>query len=845
MFAVYEADVSGLVSLGSDSIILPSGRQFTKYAFYYSPLLGKDMVSGALIQGNPVIGADGLLSTCGPYTVLNGMSNDISDPYWSEIIVTVLSPNSFVAPSQWSYLQKSINTVDGKLYTVSFYAYVEPGGQLDGYEIKHSSSASGNQAYISLTEERKRYTKTVIGKTGGGVVQFGIADNNISNWSKVYIDTINITATPYAMPPAINTTTGQLSVPSSFAGLGVGPKFPVGSALPDLASDFWTVVGGELLPAAVDLTSDWQATIDCVINDLSSFTTSVNSRGVFTASTVLIVGSYYEISIIASSTSDLMAVSYSTVTGSATSVNVLKDGTPVRMLAGADRLYIRNTTAATTELISVSLKQIQPSQAWQACGDNLLNSFDGAADGVELTDYETDKSYGDCTRISGASYAIATILNDSGYKDGGILIPGAEYEATFRIFDYVEGAMQVSEFSGAGAISRDANGTYTERFTAPDNILVFKRTVNPTTLKFEIISVKEISPAQGELVVEWMPMFSTANVTGVVNILTANDDAGSFLFYNGATQEIHAFDGVNTATVPCVPVAGQLYEIGFTWGENTGQKMQLSLDVSIGSITPYNGRVPVADALSFGWTATDWQSFGHVKLLKEPVWTPTIFTFDVNATQVITGAFSTTVGETITVDWGDGTNDTYTGTDQSYSKDYGSVGDRVVSIYGASGAVITKFTMTTSGADISFDITNAPSGLTYLDIWGANTVSGDLGTAPSGLTYLDIRGSNTISGDIGTAPSGLTSLLITGSNTISDYITKTWTTIPVAFDLRPVSPGGLSTAEIDQLLIDLDTDLTWTSGTITLTGTNAPRSAASDAAVANLILEGVTVTTTP
>lgn len=200
---------------------------------------------------------------------------------------------------------------------------------------------------------------------------------------------------------------------------------------------------------------------------------------------------------------------------------------------------------------------------------------------------------------------------------------------------------------------------------------------------------------------------------------------------------------------------------------------------------------------------------------------PPIFSFQVNNTQIISGLFSTIAGKTISVDWGDGSaRSTYSGTDQAWSKDYGSAGNRTVRIFGA--VVLTKFQMDRAGADISFDVANAPTGLTHLYVYGSNTLTGDIANAPTGLIYLAVG----------------------GNNTIADYTTPhTWTTKPATFILIPVAPGGLSTAEIDNLLIDLDDDFVWTTGTINLTGTNAARSSNSDAAVTSMTGQGATVTT--
>lgn len=175
------------------------------------------------------------------------------------------------------------------------------------------------------------------------------------------------------------------------------------------------------------------------------------------------------------------------------------------------------------------------------------------------------------------------------------------------------------------------------------------------------------------------------------------------------------------------------------------------------------------------------------------------FEFDVNSTQTISGQFSTATGRSVTLDWGDGTSDTYSGTDQAWSHDYGSAVNKTVRM--SKSVYLTKFQMDASGANISFDLKDLPRNVTYL--------------------------------------------YVSGSNTISDYTTPhTWITKPATFHIVPVGAGGLSTVEIDNLLIDLDADLVWSSGnTITLTGTNAARSSASDAAVANMESEGATITT--
>ena len=218
------------------------------------------------------------------------------------------------------------------------------------------------------------------------------------------------------------------------------------------------------------------------------------------------------------------------------------------------------------------------------------------------------------------------------------------------------------------------------------------------------------------------------------------------------------------------------------------------------------------------------------------------FTFRVIATQTIGGVFSTAAGQAITVDWGDGTTNSYTGTDQAYSKNYGSVGNRVVRIRNKNA--LTKFTMITAGANINFGLSELPRTVTAFNCQGSNTVSGSLSDLPAGLTYFNCLGSNTVSGSLADLPAGLTYFYCLGSNTVSDYTTKTWTTKPATFNFQPKAGYGLSEAEINQLLIDFNDDLVWAAGnTITLTGGNAAPTGLGIDAKNAIIAEGATVTT--
>jgi len=83
----------------------------------------------------------------------------------------------------------------------------------------------------------------------------------------------------------------------------------------------------------------------------------------------------------------------------------------------------------------------------------------------------------------------------------------------------------------------------------------------------------------------------------------------------------------------------------------------------------------------------------------------------------------------------------------------------------------------------------------------------ELQDLPRELTYIRIYGSNTISGSLADAPTGLTYLRITGSNTISDY-TQGKSFANNFNRLQIDGVGGLSQSEMIDLIVDISA-ATW------------------------------------
>ena len=147
---------------------------------------------------------------------------------------------------------------------------------------------------------------------------------------------------------------------------------------------------------------------------------------------------------------------------------------------------------------------------------------------------------------------------------------------------------------------------------------------------------------------------------------------------------------------------------------------------------------------------------------------------------------------------------------------------------------------------LSGSITALTSLTTMLFIAGSNTVSGSLEGLTS-LAYFLVLGSNTIHGDISLISATLEYFRIQGNSQIVTYTAGgDWSSITDQSDIR-VIPGvgyGLSSAEVDLFINEVEA--TRAAGRhlhLTLTGSNAARTAASDVAVAAIISDGGTVTT--
>jgi hypothetical protein len=143
--------------------------------------------------------------------------------------------------------------------------------------------------------------------------------------------------------------------------------------------------------------------------------------------------------------------------------------------------------------------------------------------------------------------------------------------------------------------------------------------------------------------------------------------------------------------------------------------------------------------------------------------------------------------------------------------------------------------------DVSGNISNLSAivSLTALDLW-RTSITGDIISliALTSLTYLNAH-DTALSGDVGDL-STLTSLTTLNLETTS--VTYGTTTLPAWSNCTiSLQDNAWSVAEVDNFLIDLDA-AGGTNGTLNIAGTNSAHSAASNAALANLIANGWAVT---
>lgn len=198
-----------------------------------------------------------------------------------------------------------------------------------------------------------------------------------------------------------------------------------------------------------------------------------------------------------------------------------------------------------------------------------------------------------------------------------------------------------------------------------------------------------------------------------------------------------------------------------------------------------------------------------------------------------------------TINWGDGSIINYsTGLNNlshTYSTPY--TGEIITTVYANSITALNIGQNVANSGTIEIRVSEIAK-LKSLNtlIATRDKFTGNISGFPNKMTVIDID-ENELSGNISAIPVNIKTFSLGGSNTISDYTSpRTWAANMKEVEVSPVS-GGLSSSEVDNLLIDLSQTTFAPAATITLKGVNASRTSASDSAVITLTNKGVTVLT--
>ena len=185
---------------------------------------------------------------------------------------------------------------------------------------------------------------------------------------------------------------------------------------------------------------------------------------------------------------------------------------------------------------------------------------------------------------------------------------------------------------------------------------------------------------------------------------------------------------------------------------------------------------------------------------------------------------TTNSGGNFVVDWGDGTITSYASANTDRSHTYASPYSGAVRIKAVNGLSDIIFFRSTVG------------------VWNFDIAL--LNQLPNLNEVLFAGSSMTLTGDISALSSLTFEVFLAGNSMTLNYTPTTWTTIPSNSLLLNLATGFLATsAEVDNLLIDLNATGESGSATIDLRYDNAPRTASSDAAVTALASRGYTVLT--
>ena len=132
-----------------------------------------------------------------PATNLIRRSQEFSNSAWDTYNITSRTDNAATGPDnltsatrvvlagQYAIVYQGVSTTAGVTYTFSFWAKRESGNT--AFVIHHNFSATGSNTAFTMTDNWQRYEVSVLGKTGGGFVEWGVQDRNVSGQGTILL----------------------------------------------------------------------------------------------------------------------------------------------------------------------------------------------------------------------------------------------------------------------------------------------------------------------------------------------------------------------------------------------------------------------------------------------------------------------------------------------------------------------------------------------------------------------------------------------------------------------------------------------------------------------------------
>jgi len=215
-----------------------------------------------------------------------------------------------------------------------------------------------------------------------------------------------------------------------------------------------------------------------------------------------------------------------------------------------------------------------------------------------------------------------------------------------------------------------------------------------------------------------------------------------------------------------------------------------------------------------------------------------------SATDDFTLKMTANTGAYVLVDWGDLTSTVWTcnGSEQTVAHNYAGAGSYTVKIYGDLSS-ITNVNLTSQLVSVDPSEMSKLINLKYLWIAGLASATGNIGSLSplTQLIWLYVNSSPLYTGDISVARYFPNATILYFAN--DPLLTYTTCTLPnfTTGSWFLAQSCGLSSTEVDNILNDLAVNQTVPID-INVAGTNAARTAASDAAKATLLAVGCTIT---